>query len=88
MGRLFRLTSLSLGERLHLADELSKNVPETIRLLEWWLPGLHTQAFKGMEKRLTVRFFSLLAETEQTLTLLKTTQSNARLLLEKLFFSI
>lgn len=88
LGRLFRLSSLSLRERLQLAEELSKNVPEMVRLLEWWLPGLHTQALKGENTSHTTRFFQLLEETEQTLFLLKTTQSNARLLLEKLFLSI
>lgn len=88
LGRLFRLSSLTLGERLGLAEELAKNVPESIRLLEWWLPGLHTQALKETNIRRTARFFRLLEEAEQTLILLKTTQSNARLLLEKLFFSI
>ncbi len=88
LGRLFRLSSLTLGERLGLAEELAKNVPESIRLLEWWLPGLHTQALKETDIRRTARFFGLLEEAEQTLILLKTTQSNARLLLEKLFFSI
>ncbi|MEI8096670.1 MAG: hypothetical protein WCG73_01035, partial [Candidatus Moraniibacteriota bacterium] len=88
LGRLFRLSTLSLNERLQLAEELSKNVPEMIRLLEWWLPGLHTQALKGTAPSHTALFFKLLEETERTLFLLKTTQSNARLLLEKLFLSI
>lgn len=88
LGRLFRLSSLSLGDRLTLAEELAKNVPETVRLLEWWLPGLHTQALKGENTVQTKRFFLLLETAEQTLSLLKNTQSNARLLLEKLFFSL
>lgn len=88
LGRLFRLSLLTLGERLKLAEELAKNIPETIRLLEWWLPGLHRQALKGTDTLYTARFFSLLERVERTLTLLKTTQSNARLLLEKLFFAI
>lgn len=88
LEKLFRLSTLSLGERLRLAEELAKNVPETIRLFEWWLPGLHTQALRSTDGRHTKRFFGLLEEVEETLTLMKTTQSNARLLLEKLFFSI
>lgn len=88
LERLFRLSTLSLGERLRLAEELAKNVPETVRLFEWWLPGLHAQALKGSERRHTIQFFGLLETVEETLTLMKTTQSNARLLLEKLFFSI
>lgn len=88
LERLFRLSSLGLNERMKLAEELSKNVPEAVRLLEWWLPGLHTQALKNTDARYTARFFGLLEKVEETLSLLKTTQSNARLLLEKLFFAI
>lgn len=88
LERLFRLSALTESERMKLAEELSKNIPETIRLLQWWLPGLHTQALKNTDTHYTARFFGLLEKVEQTLILLKTTQSNARLLLEKLFFSI
>lgn len=88
LERLFRLSSLNLSGRMKLAEELSKNVPEAIRLLQWWLPGLHTQALRNTDARYTARFFELLEKVEQTLSLLKTTQSNARLLLEKLFFAI
>ncbi len=94
LERLFKLSSLQLNERLQLAEELSKNVPECIRLLEWWLPGLHTQALKfstagkGVETQYATRFFELLERVEQTLTLMKNTQSNTRLLLEKLFLSV
>jgi DNA polymerase-3 subunit delta' len=88
LERLFKLSSLNLSERMKLAEELSKNVPEGIKLLEWWLPGLHNQAVKNTDARHTVRWFNLLENVMETLTLLKTTQSSARLLLEKLFFSI
>ena len=88
LERLFRLSALTLAERMQLAEELAKDVPEAVRLMEWWLPGLHTQALKHTDIRSTGRFFGLLEHVEQTLILLKTTQSNARLLLEKLFFSL
>jgi len=88
LERLFRLTTLTLGERLRLAEELAKNIPETVRLFEWWLPGLYAQALKGADPRYTTRFFGLLEAVEETLMLLKTTQSNARLLIEKLFLSV
>lgn len=88
LRRLFRLSALTVAERMQLAEELAKNVPEAVRLMEWWLPGLHTQALKQSDRHTTKRFFGLLERAEQTLTLLKTTQSNARLLLEKLFFSL
>jgi len=88
LGSLFRLSTLSLAERLALAEKLGVHAERTIRLLEWWLPGLHHQAIKLTEKKTTTRFFVLLEEAEQTVRLLKTTQSNARLLLEKLFLTV
>lgn len=88
LAKLFRLSTLSLAERLALAEELALHQDRTIRLLEWWLPGLYAQAQKLREKKMTVRFFGLLEEVENTLHLLKTTQSNARLLLEKLFLGV
>lgn len=88
LGSLFRLSTLSLAERLALAEKLGLHAERTIRLLEWWLPGLYHQAIQLTEKKATARFFRLLEETEQTVRLLKTTQSNARLLLEKLFLTV
>jgi len=88
LSKLFRLTTFSLAERLALAEDLAKNVPEAIRLLEWWLPGLYKQALSKDVPSQTKRFFSLLEMVEQSLFLLKNTQSNARLLLEKLFLSL
>jgi len=88
LGQLFRLSTLTLAERLILAEKLGLHADRTIRLLEWWLPGLYHQVMKMTEKKGTVRFFGLLEEVEKTMRLLKTTQSNARLLLEKLFLSV
>lgn len=88
LEKLFRLSKLSLAERMILAEELSVHGPLTIRLLEQWLPGLHAQALRTKEEKNVTRFFSLLERVEQTLRLMKTTQSNARLLLETLFLSI
>lgn len=88
LGQLFRLSTLPLSERLSLAEKLGSHTERTVRLLEWWLPGLHRQALQMSEKRGTVRFFALLDEVEKTMRLLKTTQSNARLLLEKIFLAV
>lgn len=88
LGKLFRLSTLSLPERLALAETLGTHTDRTLRLLEWWLPGLYQQAFQVQEKKRTIRFFRLLEDIEQTMRLLKTTQSNSRLLLEKLFLGV
>ncbi len=88
LGQLFRLSTLSVSERLTLAQQLGNHTEQAIRLLEWWLPGLYQQAVRISERKMTLRFFRLLADVEQTMRLLKTTQSNTRLLLEKLFLSV
>lgn len=88
LGGLFRLSTLTFAERLALAEKMAGHTERTIRLLEWWLPGLHQQSRQGMDRKKMMRFFTLFEEIEATLRLLKTTQSNARLLLEKLFLSV
>lgn len=88
LGSLFRLSTLSSAQRLTLAEKLGGNTEQTTRLLEWWLPGLYHQALHFTEGRGVKRFYTLLDEVEKTMRLLKTTQSNARLLLEKLFLSV
>lgn len=88
LSSLFRLSILSLTERLALAEKMALHAERTIRLLEWWLPGLYQQSQGITERKGTVRFFKLLEEIELSLRLLKTTQTNTRLVLEKLFLSI
>jgi DNA polymerase-3 subunit delta' len=88
LGSLFRLSTLTLAERMTLAETLGQQGERTIRLLEWWLPGLYQQGRKLTDTLTTTRFFSLLDEIEKTMRLLKTTESNKRLLLEKLFLMV
>ena len=88
LSSLFRLSTLSLTERLALAEKMALHAERTTRLLEWWLPGLYHQSLGITEKKGTIRFFGLLEDIEKTLRLLKTTQSNTRLVLEKLFLSV
>lgn len=88
LSSLFRLSTLSYAERLALAEKLGGNLEQATRLLEWWLPGLYHQAVKLTETKATRRYYMLLDEVEKTMRLLKTTQSNARLLLEKLFLAV
>lgn len=88
LSKLFRLSTLSISERLVLSEELALHSDRTVRLLEWWLPGLYQQARKMTDKKATIQFFFLFEAVEKTIRLLKTTQTNTRLLLEKLFLSV
>ncbi len=88
LGGLFRLSTLTLTERLALAEKMAVHTERSVRLLEWWLPGLYQQSRQRKDRKQMVRFFELFEEIEATLRLLKTTQSNTRLLLEKLLLSV
>ncbi len=88
LGSLYRLSTLSLAERMSLAERLGSETERAVELLEWWLPGLHEQAKAVKERPLATRYYALLENVTETMHLLKTTQSNARLLLEKLFFGL
>ncbi|OGI21301.1 MAG: hypothetical protein A2808_01395 [Candidatus Moranbacteria bacterium RIFCSPHIGHO2_01_FULL_55_24] len=88
LSLLFRLSALSLRERLKLAEELAKDVPRAIRLLEWYLPGIHRQAAREEQPKRISQFFLFLENVNQTLSLLKHSQGNARLALESLFLAL
>jgi len=88
LGSLFQLSALSVNERLTLAEKLGTHTERAVRLLEWWLPGLYRQAKETTNVKMTKRFFLFLEAVEETVSLMKTTQSNPRLLLDKLFLAL
>lgn len=85
---LYTITQLDTQKRLTLAEELSKDVPQAIELLEWWLSGLRSQAANQPKKEQKIQFYNFLKSIFEVIETLKTTQGNARLLLEQLFFQI
>lgn len=88
LSQLYRITQLRTKERLQLAEELAKDTPQTIELLEWWLTGLRSQVERQEKKEQKVQFYVFLKNVFEVIETLKTTQGNARLLLEQLFFQI
>ncbi len=88
LSQLYKITQLTAQERLALAEELSKDTPQAIELLEWWLTGLRSQVERQGEKERKIQFYTFLKNVFEVIETLKTTQSNARLLLEQLFFQI
>lgn len=88
VGKLYKITQLSVQERLTLAEEMAKDVPVAIELLEWWLTGLRGQGVRQPKKEQKVQFYGFLKNIFEVIETLKTTQGNARLLLEQLFFQI
>lgn len=88
LSQLYTITQLSTKERLTLAEELAKDVPQAVELLEWWLTGLQAQGSRQEKKEQKIQFYTFLKNIFEVIETLKTTQGNARLLLEQLFFQI
>ena len=88
LSQLYKITKAPVAARLALAEELAKDVPKAIEILEWWLSGLRSQALQQPKKEQKVQFYVFLKSIFEVIETLKTTQANARLLLEQLFFQI
>ena len=88
LSQLYKITKASVADRLALADELAKDVPKAVEILEWWLTGLRAQALQQTKKEQSIQFYAFLKSVFEVIETLKTTQANARLLLEQLFFQI
>ena len=69
-----------LNERLKLAESLSKNVPEAIQNLEFWLWKLHANFEEGSLSRAE--------KISEAINTIKNTNANARLVLENLFINL
>ena len=70
----------TLNEKLKLAERLSKNVPEAIRNLEFWLWELHVD--------FSQKNISVSEKISEAIDKIKNTNANARLVLENLFINI
>jgi len=70
----------SVNERIKLAESLSKNVPEAIQNLEFWLWQLHGDDNQGNLFRAE--------KISEIINTIKNTNVNARLILENLFINL
>ncbi|MCW1888452.1 MAG: hypothetical protein KIH67_002760 [Candidatus Moranbacteria bacterium] len=87
LTKLFRLSALSLRERLALAEELAVDVPSSIQLLEWFIPGLYQKA-KTLSAENQAKHLLLVASIQETLFELKRADVQPRMTLEHLFLSL
>jgi DNA polymerase-3 subunit delta' len=78
----FRLPQLTLNDRLGLAEKLAGQPAQTVRILAWWLSGLHGRAAESKGER--VALFRGMEKIENTLRLLKKSSASNRLVLEDL----
>lgn len=87
LEQLFRLEELSAGERMRLAEDLARDSFSALRLFEWWIPSLRQRALEADHPTTVRALYSLLENLSETEKILRGTQANARLQLEKLFLN-
>lgn len=87
LRRFFQLEQFSCTERLRLAEDLSKEGVQALRLLQWWVPSVRQQALTAVDPNEVRRIYGFLEAWLNTARVLHETQANVRLQLEKLFLS-
>ena len=85
LRRLSNLQELSVSDRLRLAEDLSQEGAPVTRLLEWLLSVAH-ESTRNESSRVRIRMtYSFLEDILKVQRVLRGTQANVRLQLEKLF---
>ena len=82
------LPGLGINDRFRIAEELSRNIPETIKKLDFWVWILNKEASESQELAKSVKRIKLAGEIEKSTESLKNTSFNSRLILENLLLSI
>lgn len=86
---LGELGSAELVRKLTLAEEYSKNIPRTIKILEFWVWFLRVQTFRGLkDESKTRRYYKAIEKIDEVLEKLKNPSLNGRLILENLFLEL
>ena len=86
--QLEKLRSGSLNEKMHLAEEFSKDVARTLSTFNAWIWLLRLDGLSNQDQQVRNQTFQVIEKIQQSMTLLKSTNANARLLLEVLFMDI
>lgn len=77
----------SINERLMLAEELSKNIVETLKVLDIWIWEMRKKAFSS-DKLECANIYAAIGNIQGSMEALKRTNASARLVLESLFMDI
>ncbi len=85
---LFRLSALSLAERMALSERLSESVSDTIRLFEWWILGLRSLRRHEKDRKTIAALFGFFETLDAGTRQLRTTNANPRLVIDKIFLSL
>lgn len=86
---LGRLATDDLIEKMFLAEKYSKNIPQSVKILEFWVWFLRIQIFRSLEdKAKTKRYYRAIKKITDALEKLENPSLNGRLILENLFLAL
>lgn len=77
----------TINEKLKLAEELAKNTPAAMEKLSIWMWMLKSRA-ADLPQDKTVSAYGVIEKIDESASVLKTTNANARLVLENLFIGM
>ncbi len=86
--QLEKLRKGSLNEKMLLAEEFSKDVRKALDTFNAWIWLLRTDALSNSDDGVRNKTYATIEKIQQSMTLLKSTNANSRLLLEVLFMDI
>ncbi|NTV41574.1 MAG: AAA family ATPase [Candidatus Moranbacteria bacterium] len=86
--QLEKLRKGTLNERMLLAEEFSKDVRRTLETFNAWIWLLRLDALSNSDELVRNKTYETIERIQESITLLKSTNANGRLLLEVLFMDI
>ena len=86
--QLEKLRKGSLNEKMLLAEEFSKDVAQTLDTFNAWIWLLRSDALSNRDDGVRNKIYATIEKIQKSMNLLKSTNANARLLLEVLFMDI
>jgi hypothetical protein len=85
---LEKLRAGSLNEKMQLAEEFSKDTGKALDTFNAWIWLLRIDALSNADEQVRNNLYEVIKKIQESMTLLKSTNANGRLLLEVLFIEI
>ena len=86
---LKKIVAMNITEKISLAEQYSKNLPETLKRIELWMWFLRIQAYRNLGDEINLKkYYRIIDRLEEVLEELKKTGLNSRLILENLLLNL
>lgn len=86
LEELKKISAMNIAQRLEMAEKFSKNIPETIKKLEFWTWILYSQVKKNVSQ--APQFFKIIEKIDRSADELRKTNASGRLILENLIINL